>query len=102
MSAAMSSSPVIGLRTLSSTTSLRTSTFLDMCDPFWLAGRSTNMSMEQFSALFRVLFIPSLLTRTGLRTPLTPTRVSLYPASPLPYWRSHFNVMMRSGMTKQS
>ncbi len=41
MSAAMSSIAVTGWRMLSSTTSLMTSTFLDMCEPFWSAGRST-------------------------------------------------------------
>ena len=94
MSTAMFSRPDTGFSVLSSATALRTSTFLERWDPLCAAGRSTKMSMEQFTTLLRGLLIPGLAMRTGLRTPETPTLVSLKPVEPLLYCTSHFNAML--------
>ncbi len=93
MLAERTSRPGTGDSMLSDTTSLMTSTLRDMWEPFCSAGRSTKMSKEQLSEPFSLLPSPSLLTITGLRTLRTPTRSSLYLASPSPYCRSHFKVM---------
>ena len=91
ISTAMFSRPVTGEATLPSATSRMTSTFLERCDPFCTAGRSTKMSMLQLTTLLSGLVSPSLLISTGLRTPVTPTLVSLKPDTPLLYCMSHSN-----------
>lgn len=93
MSTAMFSRPETGFSTLSSATARTTSTFLERWDPFWIAGRSTKMSMLQLMTLLSGLSCPSLPMRTGLRTPVTPTLVSLNPETPLLYCTSHSNAI---------